>query len=201
MNTIAVVDCGMGNLHSVVAGLKRAVDTVQVHVTQDKDVIANADRVVLPGDGHFDACMREIKRLQLADILRQSAQEKPFLGICVGMQVLCCTSAEGGEEGLGVLPLSVEKIPHTPGIKVPHMGWNATRRQQSHPLIDTTPSEAYFYYIHSYYVATNPWTLMTTMHGVTLSAVIGRGKLVATQFHPEKSGADGVPLLRQFAIL
>lgn len=188
----------MGNLHSVVAGVRRAGAAAHPVVAKDADAIRRADKVILPGDGHFDACVREIEERGLRAAIREAAAEKPFLGICVGMQVLFAASEEGRAEGLGVFPQTVRRLPSGGGRKVPHMGWNQTHHRAKHDFTANTPDAAYFYYVHSYYAPVGDWTLMTVSYGVTFSAVISRGRLLATQFHPEKSGDYGIRLLERF---
>ena len=198
MSVIAVVDCGMGNLHSVVAGVRRANAAVRVIVADSDDAIRQADKVIFPGDGHFDACVNAIDARGLRDAIGQAAREKPFLGICVGMQVLFAASEEGGATGLGIMPETVRRLPAGKAHKVPHMGWNQTYHRRNHSFTATTPEATRFYYVHSYYAPVGNWTLMTVSYGVTFSAVIACGQLVATQFHPEKSGEYGIRLLENF---
>jgi len=198
VSLIAVVDCGMGNLHSVVAGVRRADAAAEVVIANNTAAIRRADKVIFPGDGHFDACVKAIDARGLRAVIREAAQEKPFFGICVGMQVLFAASEEGGAAGLGVLPGTVRRLPAGGGRKVPHMGWNQTHHRVEHSFTAQTPEAAYFYYVHSYYAPVDEWTLMTVSHGATFSAVVARGRLVATQFHPEKSGEHGIRLLENF---
>lgn len=198
MSVIAVIDCGAGNLHSVVAGVKRANAAATVIVTDSEDVVRRADKIIFPGDGHFDACVNAVDARGLRDALKQTALEKPFLGICVGMQVLFAASEEGNAAGLGVLPETVRRLPRDNGIKIPHMGWNQTYHQRQHALTADTPQATRFYYVHSYYAPLGDWTLMSVSYGITFSAVIAKGALIATQFHPEKSGEEGIRLLENF---
>lgn len=198
MTNIAVVGCGTGNIHSVVAGIKRAQPAATLQVTDEAAVIAAADKVIFPGDGNFGACMREIDARGLRQALCAAAREKPFLGICVGMQVLCRASEEAEEAGLGVLDATVQRLPAQAGLKIPHMGWNTSRQRQPHPLIAGIDDDEYFYFIHSYYVPLGEWTLITCDYGTTFSAVVASGQLIATQFHPEKSGRYGIRLLENF---
>lgn len=200
MSVIAVVDCGMGNLHSVVAGIQRADADASVRIVDTPAAIASADKVILPGDGHFDACMRAIDARDLRHALVQAVREKPFFGICVGMQVLFAGSEEADSAGLAVLEATVRRLPATATRKVPHMGWNETfhyRRAADAPTA-TTDDGARFYYVHSYYAPLGDWTLMSVNYGVEFSAIIGGDNWLATQFHPEKSGAHGIHLLRRF---
>ena len=140
-----------GNLHSIHAGLCRTGTRMPITLSDKAADIAAAEKVVLPGDGHFDSCMKEIRRRGLCDELIRATREKPFLGICVGMQALYESSEEGAEKGLGVLAGSVLGLPPTAN-KIPHMGWNETRRRKTHAILDNIPDDTRFYFIHSYYV-------------------------------------------------
>ena len=199
MSEIVVIDCGMGNLHSVLSGIQRVAPDTAVRVADTPDAIAAAEKVILPGDGHFGACMNAIDSRGLREPLRRAAAEKPFLGICVGMQVLFADSEEAdGIAGLGIFPGQIHRLSPADGRRVPHMGWNDTRHERSHPLTDDIADGERFYFIHSYYVPLGDWTLMRVHYGVDISAVIGDGRVLATQFHPEKSGQNGIQLLRRF---
>lgn len=198
MTAVAVVDCGMGNLHSVAAGCRRAQPQAHISVTCAAADIEAADKVILPGDGNFGACMREIDRRGLRDALRAAAREKPFLGICVGMQVLFDSSAEAAEPGLGIFNAAISRLPSRAGAKVPHMGWNTGRLRRRHAALEGIADGDYFYFVHSYCAPVGDWTLMTCDHGATFSAAVAAGRLVATQFHPEKSGRRGTALLENF---
>ena len=199
MTTVAVVDCGMGNLHSVIAGVRRSKPDTTVTVAATAAAIDRADKVIFPGDGNFGACVREIDTRNLRQSLISAAKTKPFFGICVGMQVLFAGSEEApGDAGLGLFSATIRQLPKKSGLKVPHMGWNTARYGASHPLLDSAASEDYFYFIHSYYAPAGPWSLMLTEYGVTFSAAIAEKKLIATQFHPEKSGSRGIRLLQKF---
>ena len=202
MTAVAVVNCGIGNLHSVRAALRRAAPDVTAVITDRAEDIAAADKVILPGDGHFDACMRNIDSLALRAALTDAAASKPFLGICVGMQALFASSDEGAEAGLGIFPQRIVRLPNTAGdgtrIKIPHIGWNTARRERRHEWTDDTADGARFYFVHSYCAPVGDYTLMSATYGMTFSAVIARGNLWATQFHPEKSGAVGARLFAGF---
>lgn len=198
MSRLAVVDCGMGNLHSVVAGVRRACPNSSVTVTTEAAAIEAADKVILPGDGNFGACMREIDARGLREALCAAARQKPFLGICVGMQVLFRGSEEADEAGLGLFDGTVRRLPDDAGIKIPHIGWNTMRRQGGSPFTDDIGEGDYFYFVHSYCAPLGDWALMTCDYGAPFAAVIGAGNLLATQFHPEKSGAAGIRLLKRF---
>jgi glutamine amidotransferase len=195
--TLALIDYGAGNLQSVRNALK-AAGAPQIIVTSDPDIVRTADRIVLPGVGAFAHCMGALSAIPgMVDALNEAvgAQARPFLGICVGMQLM----AEAGEEhgrhaGLGWIKGCVQQItPQDPAIKVPHMGWNDVVPVAQHPLI--TPGEAYF--LHSFAFAGDD-VLATTDHGGPIVAAIGRDNLAGVQFHPEKSQRYGLSLLSRF---
>lgn len=200
---IAIVDYRAGNLTSVrLAFDSLRVDTV---VTNRPDDVLAADRVVFPGVGAAGAAMASLTDLKLADAIRAVvARGTPFLGICLGTQIIFESSEEdGGTTGIGLIPGSVRLFrPSEAGIKVPHMGWNAVRLVRAHPLFAGIEDGSEFYFVHSYYPAPADagYTIGRTDYaGVDFSSVVGRGNLVATQFHPEKSGRIGLRLLRNFA--
>ena len=213
MQRIAIVDYGMGNLHSVASALQHVAPEAEVSVTQDKAVILAADRVVLPGVGAIRDCMAEIKRLGVdrlvADII---SQQQPLLGICVGMQVLLSFSEEnGGVDCLDHFSGKVaafqsypafreESLKDGAGLKVPHMGWNQVR-MQAHPLWHGIGTGSRFYFVHSYCVKLNHATeeVGACHYGTDFSAAIARDAVFATQFHPEKSHRDGLKLLENFS--
>lgn len=194
--TTALIDYGAGNLHSVHNALK-AAGASDIAVTADPDVVASADRIVLPGVGAFAACRDGLAALDgMIEALEARALHGgvPFLGICVGMQLMATTGEEmGSHAGLGWIDGTVARIPDAPGIRVPHMGWNDVIPTESHPLIE--PGEAYF--LHSY-AFTGGSVLATTMHGEPVTAAIGRDNLIGIQFHPEKSQRYGIALLERF---
>jgi glutamine amidotransferase len=194
--TTALIDYGAGNLHSVHNALK-AAGASDIAITADPDVVARADRIVLPGVGAFAACRDGLMALDgmieamEARALKGSA---PFLGICVGMQLMATTGEEmGSHAGLGWIEGTVARIPDAPGIRVPHMGWNDVVPARPHELIE--PGEAYF--LHSY-AFTGSSVLATTTHGGPVTAAIGRDNLIGIQFHPEKSQRYGIALLERF---
>ncbi|SDF35585.1 imidazole glycerol phosphate synthase subunit HisH [Sporolituus thermophilus] len=196
---IAIIDYGMGNLHSAAKAFVRL--GAEVTVTDRPEVIAAAAKVVLPGVGAFGDCMRNLHRAGLVDVIRDViARGVPFLGICVGLQMLF----EGSEEdpdvpGLGVFPGMVRRLT-APGLKVPHMGWNSLELKQFSPLFQNLPDPAYVYFVHSYHAAAAEASLVTavTEYGGTVTAAVGRGNVQAVQFHPEKSGAVGLSILANF---
>lgn len=193
--TIALIDYGAGNLHSVHNALK-AAGASDIAVTADPDVVAAADRIVLPGVGAFGACaagLRAIAGMVEAMERRVLEQGAPFLGVCVGMQLLAKTGEELGiHPGLGWLDGTVRQLP-TDAVRVPHMGWNDVIPVIDHPLIQ--PGEAYF--LHSFAYSGDA-VLATTEHGGPVTAAIGRDNIAGVQFHPEKSQAYGLALLERF---
>jgi imidazole glycerol-phosphate synthase subunit HisH len=208
MASVAVIDYGMGNLHSVASALRAAGPEFEVHVTADAQVILDADRVVLPGVGAIRDCMAEIRRLQLDEVVHAAvASGKPFLAICVGMQALMDRSEEnGGVDCLGVLPGQVKffgnplRAADGTRLKVPHMGWNQVRQTSAHPLWAGIAQDSRFYFVHSYYIACEAPALVTgtAEYGVTLHAALARDNVFAAQFHPEKSSTAGLTLYRNF---
>ena len=193
---IAIVDYRAGNLTSV----KLAFDTIgaETVITSDPDVVRGADKVVFPGVGAAASAMANLNALGLTDVVRDAALSgKPFLGICLGMQILFGHSEEdGGVDTLGVLPGNVRRFPDVPGFKVPEIGWNDVDADDPRGFIKTGEE---FYFVHSYYAELNPFTVGRTSYaGVTFTAAVRKGNLFATQFHPEKSGRVGLALLRSF---
>lgn len=196
---LAIVDYGRGNLGSVEKAFRRlGLETV---VTQEPQVVKDAEAVVLPGDGAFQDAMQNLKILGLLGPLREVLDSgRPFLGICLGYQLLFTESEEFGQgKGLDLIPGIVRRFPK--GLKVPHMGWNQVSHAGDLAIFDGIPSGAYFYFVHSYYPEALDGTLRvaTCQYGITFPAAIGRGPLFATQFHPEKSQRWGLRLLENFA--
>ena len=203
----AVIDYGMGNLHSVQSALVKA-GASDVVVTSDLALIEAADRVVFPGVGAIKDCLSEFRGLGCEPVLREViSRGTPVLAICVGMQSLMTHSEEnGGVDALDVFSGSVRlfdksaKTENDEAIKVPHMGWNTVTQLTPHPLWDGIPDQSYFYFVHSYFVPRSESSdaLATVNYGVEAAAVIGRGNVFATQFHPEKSHDHGLQLLSNF---
>jgi len=207
MSTIAVVDYGMGNLRSVAKALEHVAPGARVVVTGDAAVIDAAARVVFPGQGAMPDCMRHLDESGLRDAVLRAAREKPLFGVCVGEQMLFDWSAEGETSGLGVLPGKVlrfpdeaMRLPDGARLKVPHMGWNRVRQVRPHPIWDGVPDGAYFYFVHSFYAvpALDALTVGTTDYGVAFTCAVARDNIFATQFHPEKSAANGLRLYENF---
>lgn len=193
--TIAVVDYGSGNLHSVARAIARVGG--DACVTRDAAEIDAADALVIPGVGHFGACMRAIHRHGMDRAIADfRAAGRPVFGVCVGMQVLFDGSDEDAEPGLGVLPGRVERL--AGDVKVPHMGWNTTSWDVPHPYVEDLPDGTRFYFVHSYAPPVGETTLATTEYGGTFAAAVALGNVFATQFHPEKSGAAGLHVYERF---
>ena len=204
---IAVVDYGMGNLRSVSKALEHVAPDAQVAVTADAAEIRAAERVVVPGQGAMPDCMRELDARGLRAPVIEAARSKPFLGLCIGLQMLFERSDEGGVAGLEVLAGNVRRFaqdlrdPATGvRLKVPHMGWNQVRQTRDHPLWRSIADGARFYFVHSYYVEESEPALASarTRYGIEFACAVARDNIFAVQFHPEKSQAAGLQLLRNF---
>lgn len=209
MQRIAVIDYGMGNLRSVAKALEHvAEDRAEVIVSSDEHAIAGADRVVFPGQGAIRDCMRELQSRNLLACVESAIADKPFLGICLGQQALMEYSEEHVEtRGFGILAGTVKRFPDNARdaqtgspLKVPHMGWNSVTFARDHALWQGIDDGAYFYFVHSYYIAPRDANLATgrTDYGVTFASAIARKNLFAVQFHPEKSARTGLTLLSNF---
>ena len=204
---IAVVDYGMGNLRSAQKGLEKAGYAAEV--TDDPARILDAAGVVLPGVGAFKDCFDGLRNLGLVEPVKEAAASgRPFLGICVGMQLMFESSEEGGAtEGLGIFPGRVVRFPdgRVTGLKVPHMGWNRLKRRAgaADPLLAGLSADAAVYFVHSYYPDPEDEriVLAEAEHGVTFAAACGRGNVFGVQFHPEKSQREGLEILRAFGAL
>jgi len=198
---IAIVDVCSGNLRSVERGVARAGGDVVV--TRDAEVVRRADKIVVPGQGAFGVFMHGLVERGLGDAVRSSiASGKPYLGICLGMQVLFDSSEEQGPcAGLGVVAGRVVRItPSEPHIKVPHIGWNRIAQQRRDPMLDGVENGAHVYFDHSYHAVPADPSLVAldADHGIRLTAAIRRGNIFACQFHPEKSQSVGLQILRNF---
>ncbi len=206
MQKVAVIDYGMGNLHSVAKALEH-VGVGKVLVTSDAAVIREADRVVFPGVGAIRDCMAEIKRLGFDQLVQEVSADRPFLGICVGMQALMERSEENdGVDCIGLFPGQVRffgkgMVEDGEQLKVPHMGWNQVQQSIEHPLWHAIHDLARFYFVHSYYIeAGNPAQVAGRGHyGKDFAAALAEGSRFAVQFHPEKSHTHGLQLLQNFA--
>jgi len=206
MNEVVVVDYGMGNLHSVEQALRRVAPDCKIIVSDDAKVILDAGRVIFPGQGAMPDCMRELEARGLRDAVLDAARNKPFLGICIGLQMLFEHSAEGDMAGLGILCGEVVRFASNlrdaqgNKLKVPHMGWNQIHRIEQHPLWNGIAQDARFYFVHSYYVCPQDATLIQACSDYPQPFVcaVARENLFAVQFHPEKSQTAGLELLNNF---
>ncbi len=207
MSSVVVVDYGMGNLRSVAKAIEHVAPAATVRVSSAAQDIAAAERVVVPGQGAMPDCMRELESRGLRDAVVRAAAEKPFLGICVGLQMLFGHAEEGDVTGLEILPGRVPRFPAAAmygadgaRLKVPHMGWNRVQQQQHHPLWDGIEDGARFYFVHSYYVEPQGPEVIagSTAYGIPFTSAVARANIFAVQFHPEKSARAGLQLLGNF---
>lgn len=205
--TIAVIDYGMGNLRSVAKAIEHVAAGAPVVVTADPAQVAAAARVVFPGQGAMPDCMRELEQRGLRPAVIAAARSKPFLGICIGEQMLFAHSEEGDAAGLGIFPGSVQRFPaanmHAADgsrLKVPHMGWNTVAQKKPHPLWAGIADHSRFYFVHSYCVQAPDSALCagTTDYGLSFTSAVAQDNIFAVQFHPEKSARDGLQLLKNF---
>ena len=200
---IAIIDYQMGNLRSVQKAFERVGSSATI--TSDRAELARADKVVLPGVGACADAMAELKKRSLVEPIRETVTSgKPFLGICLGLQMLFDVSYEDGEyEGLGIVPGKVIRFDVPRQYKVPHMGWNEAAIRRPAPILKGIPDGAHFYFVHSYFVVPEDASVVAleTEYSHPFCAMIWRDNLFATQFHPEKSQADGLRLLKNFAEL
>ena len=204
---IAVIDYGMGNLRSVWQALVHVADGKEIIVTADPDVVAGAERVVFPGQGAMPDCMRELDARGLRSAVIDAAQTKPFLGICIGLQMLFEQSEEGNVPGLGIFAGPVRRFPagkmvgaSGEKLKVPHMGWNRVSQTRSHALWNGIEDGARFYFVHSYFVdpVDRACIAGTTDYGIPFTSAVARDNIFAIQCHPEKSAQAGLALLSNF---
>ena len=207
MSSVVVVDYGMGNLRSVAKASEHVAPDAEVRVSSDAAQISAADRVVVPGQGAMPDCMRELAARGLREAVIRAAAEKPFLGICVGLQMLFGHAEEGNVTGLEILPGRVPRFPDAAmraadgsRLKVPHMGWNRVHQAEPHPLWDGIEDDARFYFVHSYYVEpTDPEVIAgSSNYGIPFTSAVARDNIFAVQFHPEKSAQGGLRLLGNF---
>jgi glutamine amidotransferase len=208
MNTVAVIDYGMGNLRSVVKAIEHVAPSARVRLTSDAEEVARADSVVFPGQGAIAGCMTALDAFHLRDAVLAAMRNKPFLGICLGLQALFDFSEEGGGvQGLAVLRGSVPRFPADKmrdvksgrALKVPHMGWNQVEQVKPHPLWKGIADRERFYFVHSYYAQAQPADIAgATDYGIRFTSAAARANIFAVQFHPEKSAAAGLRLLENF---
>lgn len=211
MSQIAIIDYGMGNLRSVSQALHHVAPSASIKITDDRETILNADRVVFPGQGAARDCMRALEQHQLIEVVKDAITSKPFLGICMGMQVLMQHSEEnGGVDCMGIYAGQVRNFANVVGqqasstvserLKIPQMGWNQVFQKTAHPLWHGIASGSRFYFVHSYFVQPDDNSLITgeTEYGVAYASAIARDNVFAIQAHPEKSADDGLRLLKNF---
>lgn len=207
MSSVAVVDYGMGNLHSIAKALQFADADISVLVTAKPDLILSADRVVFPGVGAIRDCIEALHRLQLADVINEVAKTKPMLGICLGMQALLTSSEEN--DGIQCLDIVPGQVRHFPSgqqndqgerLKIPHMGWNKVKQRQNHALWHNIPQDSRFYFVHSYYTQLDNDSVIaaTTDYPKAFTCALTSKNIFAVQFHPEKSQTVGLQLLSNF---
>ena len=209
MTSVAVIDYGMGNLRSVVKAIEHVAPRAQVRLTSDAGEIVRADRVVFPGQGAIAGCMTALDDFHLRDAVLAAMRNKPFLGICLGLQALFDFSEEGGGvQGLAVLRGSVPRFPSAKmrdvksgrALKVPHMGWNQVDQVKPHPLWKGIANRERFYFVHSYYAQAAEYADVAgaTDYGIRFTSAAARANIFAVQFHPEKSATAGLRLLENF---
>lgn len=211
MNRVVVIDYGMGNLHSVGKALEHIDENISLAITADANEIRAADRLIFPGVGAMRDCMSEIKRLRIDELLREAKQEKPILGICVGMQAMLEFSEENnGVDCMGFFPGKVQRFKddntdaNGERLKVPHMGWNEVKQSEAHPMWQDIEDKSRFYFVHSYYVKPDTSINDTariigeTDYPFTFCSAIAAKNIFAVQFHPEKSQDCGLQLLKNF---
>jgi glutamine amidotransferase len=207
MKKIVVVDYGMGNLRSVAQALRAVTPEANVLISGEVADIDNADRIVLPGQGAMRDCMASLRESGVQEALLRASKTRPMMGVCVGEQMLFDVSEEGNTPGLGLLPGKVVRFDLAGRLqadgsrfKVPQMGWNRVRQSRAHPLWDGIADDAYFYFVHSYYVqpAEQDVVVGETDYGQPFCCAVARGNIFATQFHPEKSAAAGLQLYKNF---
>jgi len=189
----------MGNLRSVSKALERVAPRAEVRVTSDPQTIRAADRVVVPGQGAMPDCMRQLAASGARDAVIEAAGSRPFLGICIGLQMLFDRGEEGDTPGLGLLPGRVPRLSAS-GLKIPHMGWNEVFQERPHAMWAGIADRSRFYFVHSYYPqpAESSMTAATCAYGVTFTCAVARDNIFAVQFHPEKSQSSGLQLLSNF---
>jgi glutamine amidotransferase len=208
MTSIAVIDYGMGNLRSVSKALEHVAPDARVQVTSDPAAVLRAERVVFPGQGAMPDCMREMDARGLRPAVLEAARTKPFLGICIGLQMLFERSEEGDTAGLGVFPGQVRRFApqamkdaQGARLKVPHMGWNEVMQAEPHALWQGIADASRFYFVHSFYVEAGRPELVAgySVYGFSFTCAVAQDNIFAVQFHPEKSQTAGLALLANFA--
>jgi len=189
----------MGNLKSVSKALEHVAPKDRVTVTADPKTILSSERIVVPGQGAMPDCMRQLAQSGARDAVIEAARGKPWLGLCIGLQMLFERGEEGDTPGLGLLPGTVPRL-SAPGLEIPHMGWNEVIQERSHPLWQGIADRSRFYFVHSYYPAPRDpsLTAATCVYGVPFTCAVARDNIFAVQFHPEKSQSAGLQLLSNF---
>ena len=199
---IAIIDYGIGNLKSVHNAVSFISPQTKSIVTSDPDIVAKADRVIFPGQGAMPDCILQLEKRGLKESVIEAAKQKPFLGICLGLQILFETSEEGGVNGFGLLPGAVKRfqLNENERIKIPHMGWNKVHLSNTHQMWNKIDSDSRFYFVHSFYaeVTNKSLEMATSSHGEKFTCAIAKDNIFAVQFHPEKSSELGLQLLKNF---
>jgi glutamine amidotransferase len=208
MSSVAIIDYGMGNLHSIAKALEHVAGKDRVIVSSDHEQILSADRVVFPGVGAIRDCMSELKKSGLDEVVEKAAADRPLLGVCLGLQALLEESEENqGTSCLGMIPGIVLHFPRDmhaddsgDRLKIPHMGWNQVQQQREHAMWQDIPANSRFYFVHSYYTSPDDAgdIAATTPYGIEFASVLAHGNIFAVQFHPEKSQHAGLQLLSNF---
>ena len=200
---IGIIDYDAGNIRSVEKALSYLGE--KTVVSRDPDILKSVDKVILPGVGSFGQAMENLHRYELVPVIRDMIEDgKPFLGICLGLQLLLESSEESpGAEGLGILKGKILKIPSSPGLKIPHMGWNSLQLQNNGRLFRNIPQDTYVYFVHSYYLQAREPEIVkaVTEYSTEIHASVEKDNVFACQFHPEKSGKYGLEILKNFAEL
>ena len=200
---IGIIDYDAGNIRSVEKALSYLGE--KTVVSRDPDILKSVDKVILPGVGSFGQAMENLHRYELVPVIRDMIEDgKPFFGICLGLQLLFESSEESpGAEGLGILKGKILKIPSSPGLKIPHMGWNSLQLQNNGRLFRNIPQDTYVYFVHSYYLQAQEPEIVkaVTGYGTEIHASVEKDNVFACQFHPEKSGKYGLEILKNFAEL
>jgi glutamine amidotransferase len=197
---IAVIDYGMGNLRSVSKALERVAPEAQVLLTAEPEAILSTERLVVPGQGALPDCMRQLAASGAREAVLEATRSKPFLGICIGLQMLFERGEEGDAAGLGLLPGRVPRFSASLGLKIPHIGWNEVRQERPHALWQGITDGSRFYFVHSYYPepSDRALTAATSVYGAPFTCAVARDNIFAVQFHPEKSQSAGLQLLSNF---
>ena len=199
MQKIAVLDYGMGNLHSVAKAIEKVSVNQKIFISKDIKEIQASNKLVIPGVGAIRDCMNSLVSLGMDDMIKKYSEEKPILGICVGMQLLLQASEEnGGTQCLGLLDGTLKKLEVSQGIKVPHMGWNKVSQKSNHPMFKGISQDTFFYFVHSYAALNSENQASITNHGQDFVSSVFKENIFAVQFHPEKSQHDGLRIYKNF---